>query len=532
MNVDSKALGYLIDKVGFDILDEYIGYAALLMTDRSEPDSLYVYHGESKTLQNGQPEKERPLWYMEVENGVYFSSLKEPLLCIRKSETEVPEELNYNWVFKVKNGVIDTDNATWINRIESNVGINFTTATQKTTTPVRQIQYVPQQNTTNHPLITGTESGGIDINKESLPVRVLDFPHKERIIYYRGFHWIRSETGEMELASGILYLDSLGLIYEKTDNLLEVFRQPIGNAVHPYYFINGALIESEKSYNEFLSTHNKSQQDYSLNYSFYLSQVSRYAIINRPNDSTTTYSTIRRRFFLKGKKAHTSIQPLFSDRTYVYKDGWLVSINSKRNEKVLLEYNTDLFEGLSADNKKKLEALWAYMNRHWNTVQQVYDDAPSEVMEAIGLYVTDIYADDMKELKGDEYLKAYKDLIKTFIEETVESKFTLAENMDAGSSEAYEYLKDAYLQWEDIVEWEDIEEDKSLKEVNSFLEKEAPKLKQLSNTISSMPYSNDVGDTLKGVLKTIEDCENYARLSEENKKDVLKRVKNLRTSNI
>jgi glucosamine 6-phosphate synthetase-like amidotransferase/phosphosugar isomerase protein len=109
LNVDSKALGTLIDKVGFSILDEYRGYAALLMHNVKEPNVFYAYHGSSRKFHNNALLEERPMYFMNTNEGVYFSSLIEPLRIIRDEAWQEPKELEHNKVFCFENGVLNEE---------------------------------------------------------------------------------------------------------------------------------------------------------------------------------------------------------------------------------------------------------------------------------------------------------------------------------------------------------------------------------------------------------------------------------------
>lgn len=124
-SVDSKALGTLINRYGFNILNEYVGYAALMMTDVNDPGTLMVYHGQSRTIKNGAITEERPLYFLETKEGVYFSSLRESLLAIKEEGNEDPKNLIYNKVIFFEKGIYNAEKTIDINREDMNVGINM-----------------------------------------------------------------------------------------------------------------------------------------------------------------------------------------------------------------------------------------------------------------------------------------------------------------------------------------------------------------------------------------------------------------------
>jgi hypothetical protein len=98
---DSQMLAILIEKVGWKILDEYIGSASIVYMHASEPGVMYVYHGRSKNTKYVQTEsEERPLFYGVDNNQLWFCSTKDALTKII-SNTEAICELPFNAVFKI-----------------------------------------------------------------------------------------------------------------------------------------------------------------------------------------------------------------------------------------------------------------------------------------------------------------------------------------------------------------------------------------------------------------------------------------------
>lgn len=89
-DVDSKAIFQLINKVGVsNAIRQIAGSAALAIHNLAE-DKVYLYRSDN------------PLFLGETEEGIYFSSMKEPLALIRATKIrEIPEET----VIVFKNGV-------------------------------------------------------------------------------------------------------------------------------------------------------------------------------------------------------------------------------------------------------------------------------------------------------------------------------------------------------------------------------------------------------------------------------------------
>lgn len=90
-HTDSHALAELILEFGFDVLQYYTGGAALAFYYTDEPNKLYLFKGSKKLHYKKDNkevyEEERPLHYVYLDNGLYFSSLMAQL------ETIIPEDL-------------------------------------------------------------------------------------------------------------------------------------------------------------------------------------------------------------------------------------------------------------------------------------------------------------------------------------------------------------------------------------------------------------------------------------------------------
>ena len=99
---DSQMLALLIERIGWQILNEYIGAAALLYMNANEPGITYVYHGESANRKGVTiKSEERPLFYTKDGENIWFCSTRsalEKIIMDKKSIEEVPT----NKVFRVE----------------------------------------------------------------------------------------------------------------------------------------------------------------------------------------------------------------------------------------------------------------------------------------------------------------------------------------------------------------------------------------------------------------------------------------------
>jgi hypothetical protein len=101
---DTAVMSKIIDKIGFDVLSEYEGSAALVMYFTKEPNVLYAFHGQSK--QYYVTTDERPLHYIQIKgSGIYISSEAPPLEFI--SNGMKATSFKYNMVYKIVNNVIE-----------------------------------------------------------------------------------------------------------------------------------------------------------------------------------------------------------------------------------------------------------------------------------------------------------------------------------------------------------------------------------------------------------------------------------------
>ena len=104
--IDSEILLEIIYKhKNFKVLSEYIGGAALVFTDTTNPNVLYLFKGKSKDYMSSTHETtERPLFvYIENKHSMYFSSLEDSLKTIGGKNKNIID-IEANVVYKITNG--------------------------------------------------------------------------------------------------------------------------------------------------------------------------------------------------------------------------------------------------------------------------------------------------------------------------------------------------------------------------------------------------------------------------------------------
>jgi len=106
--VDSEVLLEILYKTkNPDVLEEYIGGAALLFQDLNKPNKLYAFHGASKREVGDHLGlvEERPLYYyQESKDSVYISSIEEALIFIGGVKDENVFEFEHNILYEIKDG--------------------------------------------------------------------------------------------------------------------------------------------------------------------------------------------------------------------------------------------------------------------------------------------------------------------------------------------------------------------------------------------------------------------------------------------
>jgi hypothetical protein len=110
--VDSEVLLEILYKTrDTEVLEEYIGGAALLFQNLNEPNVMYAFHGASKKEVGDKSEtlyEERPLYYyQETRNSVYVSSMEEALIFIGGVKDKNVFEFKHNILYRIKDGNVE-----------------------------------------------------------------------------------------------------------------------------------------------------------------------------------------------------------------------------------------------------------------------------------------------------------------------------------------------------------------------------------------------------------------------------------------
>lgn len=329
-DVDSQALYHLLDKEGLKILEEYEGKAALVWAKVDEPNAIYIYHGASKETKNGDLLEERPMYFMHAEEGMYFSSMPESLWAIMEEGDEMPEELEHNIVFKVKDGKF----VSWrkkINREEANVTTTFYGHNHQNWAGGNH----SSSGSTGSRVGRTTNVGSDDkltekvmkplIVRETIPQRAWDNPGV--VYFWKGRYWKENK-----------YLHGPVAIKEKGF--------PAESQLDPnadvYYFWNGVMLKNKACYDELITIRETAVgnwlTDKTSNFALRISKYSEFPVCNMSYEATGVSDSWKHAWYLNERKYNTSFTAKWSGRHYKIEEGVLTEIKSShKKEQVLMK---------------------------------------------------------------------------------------------------------------------------------------------------------------------------------------------------
>lgn len=362
-NVDSKLLGTLLYTEGNEVLENYKGFAALAYTKLDEKNTLYLYHGSSKNYKAGITVEERPLYFLETKDALYYSSLENSLKAIKSSEEDRVLNLNYNRIFKIVNGEFLLDETIEIKREEANIdnytytGHNYNRYNHYTHdyTGMGVSNYLPQFRAVR-PTSSGVRNNMLPsvvqdkkkAYRESYPLRVIessttDFKYygSDFIFYRCGRYWFppSQKNSDPQLVEGSHLVKKGGLItqdsWDKAAELLYFFRGVLLKDMEAYKVLKG-LSEIPKMHENWVNTPKKH------NFGSEISKFSVYPVTTLPEELNEEISEYFRYSWYKEdtKKNNHSFTPKYSGRSYIIKDGILTDIKTSHSGKETCYFNS------------------------------------------------------------------------------------------------------------------------------------------------------------------------------------------------
>lgn len=332
--VDSIGLGSIIEKNGFEVLNEYIGKAVLVMTFKDNPGSVFLYRGASKTTANGAIEDERPLYLIQEPEGIYYSSLKNSLEAIRSSLDVDVKYLNVNNVWEVKNGDINKAKSVFkVNRENINVKklqSSTSSVSAKSTRTSRMEKYTSIQNFSKNYSKTNNNRERDKVYLEEFTKDVGGYG-EFRIDFCKG-RYFNPKTHQ--LLTGNYHIDDSGVVLATNIgiNLINKAKtekqQP---KVREFWFLNGVLLKKgQNSFNTLRElgflVKNPSEE--------YLSHHSYYPVI--ANSREAEFKSTQ--WFKNGKPVYhkDTFSPIFSKNTYSIKNGKTAKIKKQNQLKIVI----------------------------------------------------------------------------------------------------------------------------------------------------------------------------------------------------
>lgn len=342
--VDSWRLYAAIDKVGFKVLDEYEGAAALLWTNINEPEVLYAYHGASLKYKGGKDlEEERPLFFLQEKDGVYISSLESSLNAIKEFGLE-PKTLQHNCVvkFNIKENTIEV--VYKVNRESKcqsdpykfsgssyNYGTTYNTG-KKQETSSRVISQ-----TTTPTAKTAGKSIGLGKNGDD------SYTTLEKILQPMQLFW---EGGRYYTKSGdkkCLLHGVFAVNFDRSDNPT-VISDPLSRRTQNYAFYNGIMFNTVKQYVKF----NKKMLSN-------LTERDMYGILSNYSMSPVKmYENNLSLWLYRNRAAEGDFALLFTKRAHRFKSGQIQGVHVNESVFRTTVVSKDLKDEL--ENSVKVEA--------------------------------------------------------------------------------------------------------------------------------------------------------------------------------
>jgi len=388
MHVDSKALYTIIERHGFDVLNEYKGYAALLWSRKNEPNSLYVYHGASRKDRTSEEIwEERPMYYLRTGEGVYFSSMYSSLNAIRESLKQEVETLEYNTVFKITNGKF-TSTKVSIDRKDANLAPVYvpTTNSHVRRGGEEMLPAVPftQQGCRISPLNGGRNGSAVGFDqhrnlraiaeessrnaslresrevredemrrdlktpsesivwRETCPPTTLATYNKEAVRWYQA----RYRRAGGNLCNGVLYIKDRGIVTEEGES-----------DVKPYWFWQGVLLRDQACYEAIVlesKVKNSWVSQLTSNYAYCISRFSAHPVTNLESEAVDANNFFRFAWYHNERIVlNAQFRPEWSGRCYTISNGFCIKIvPSNGDDRKVLEPrkgdNIDLFSATGA----------------------------------------------------------------------------------------------------------------------------------------------------------------------------------------
>lgn len=499
---DSKALALLLDKVGYQVLNEYVGFAALIFTRISEPNVLYVFKGASPTYINGKLEEERPLFYLynENTNEMFFSSIADSLYAINNNEGfAIPVKSNYVYridftgekikmraIFKSNRGITGVNHGvnTFGNAFKgSSSYAGRSTYSQSFYERHRwDSQYddcyiPPKKETTIPSTSTVTKSqASVKEEKNRYYTSYDKLLFVDQIVSVKDTRYVCNK----KLMHGQFHITDSGIVKEK----------PVDKLTKIYYFVYGVMIDNSVNYNLLTRETKHEKAEPNSNFAFFMSNFSRYPVLHSEKD----VSDVEKILYYKGKIVKDCYaRMVFSDKIMMVKNYIIetVTIISTKNmwsnsERAILcgsktnndltitkseEYTKESYNRVRSLEKKNLylppkqdvqiqqSINFSVLNKKtpnifdvipeldsiYDTPKEFYDTMPIESMICLHLFIEEHFSEEETMTVED-----INESIFLILLDAIERQCTLRELIQENTIMIESFSSAAYIEFEDL----------------------------------------------------------------------------------
>jgi Glutamine amidotransferase domain len=428
VSLDSKLLGMIIYEHGPDVLSEYSGGAALIWTEKDYPGTGFVYHGASRRAKGGDEIEERPLFYMETEEGIYLSSIEDSLWAIAR-DTEKPEMLDHNTVFKIEDGEF-CDRFYEIKRGDSNVIIPSTSSHSSSSHWTRG-DYSKDYSDYNRNISITKNVGQTTtvvqktLKKESLVWREtlpLRSKRKDLLYFHKGRYYCNGE-----LCHGVIKTTNKGV------------KQPKGGVQH--YFWEGVMLVDQNAYSRLCKEKQEGVEwlkDIHQNFAYHISVLSMYPVTNLTSEGGELEDDVRYKWYMRRAAANISFTPKYSSRGYIVKAGYLDDIStSTKKEKTLHAslteaFNEELRYTVEDDDVVAQAELFkeeSNFDKVFDSVEEAMETFSDDESEAMLDYLSDYMSieEHLDNLSKDELTKELLEKLEYAVKHMVSMRVALGD---------------------------------------------------------------------------------------------------------
>lgn len=356
-DVDSKFIFTVIQKTkSYDILSRYEGAAALVMAYEEEPNTLYVFKGASREYRTSKElSDERPLYLLTRTEGIYISSMIEPLKIIANGDTSIKiQTFCENMVIKIKDNKltrVETIDREWVNE-----PIVYTPAVAATSNYKENKTYFSSLKTE-----TGTEAKEdkkSDVLNKRYPRTNSEMYNEvvyctsgniilDNFVYYIGGRYLNMDSlknyvTRRNMPSSILlkeelesyYLDGWKTIVKTESGDYKISNTKVAQNKDMQYrlFYKGVLIEKSKETN-FINNNQVNRLNSMSNLTEKCKQLSSFSetpILPTLEEKNNITPAVEPQYFYRGNiyRGTMDFIPEFSHRLYDFKDGYIVGISA------------------------------------------------------------------------------------------------------------------------------------------------------------------------------------------------------------